>query len=430
MDHGFDDTHSYGEEHPAIAAARHTAEQFAAVRARHAPPSTLVPGYRILREIHRGGQGVVYEAKQLGTGRNVAIKVMHEGRFIGPRARERFQQEVRLLARLKHPNIVTIHDSGVVDGGHYFVMDYIQGEPLDAHIARTAPSVEDTLRLFLRICEAVNAAHLRGVLHRDLKPSNIRIDEQGEPHILDFGLAKYVAENDDATRAKEMTITGQFVGSLPWASPEQVDGAPESIDLRTDVYSLGVVLYQALTGQFPYMVMGKMREVVNRILDAEPVGPSRRSKEIDHEVETIVLKCLAKNPERRYQSAGELARDVQRYLANEAIEAKRDSTLYVLRKRLRRYRAAVVGGAAFVLLLAISSAVGWSLYAQSQRNLWKSYMAQARATQTTGRAGQRFDALAPRTAYVYRPVSLSMLALLRQATPREPGRGKPTRAPA
>ena len=247
---------------------------------------------------------------------------MKEGPFATAGEQARFEREVQILGQLNHPNIVAIHDSGQAAGCHYFVMDYISGQPLDVWMAGAAHSIEETLRLFAKICNAVNAAHLRGITHRDLKPGNIRVDENGEPHILDFGLAKVVHSPEEASL---MTMTGQFMGSLPWASPEQAEGAPSKIDIRTDVYSLGVILYQMLTGKFPYEVIGNMRDVLDRIMKAEPARPSTIRKRINDEVETIVLKCLAKERERRYQTAGELARDIGHYLAGEPIEAKRDS---------------------------------------------------------------------------------------------------------
>jgi serine/threonine protein kinase/Tfp pilus assembly protein PilF len=333
------------------------------------PPPDSFTGYELVGEIHRGGQGVVYQALQKATRRKVAIKALREGPFAGPRDKARFEQEVQILGQLKHPNIVAIHHSGEAAGHHFFVMDYIAGQPLDVFMASEVRSIDDTLRLFAKICEAINAAHLRGAIHRDLKPSNIRIDENDEPHILDFGLAKVTAEHlTDESKPRAVTVTGQFLGSLPWASPEQAAGSSANVDVRTDVYSLGVILYQMLTGRFPYDVVGNMRDVLNNILTADPARPSTLRRQVNDEVETIVLKCLSKERERRYQTAGELARDVGHYLAGEPIAAKRDSGWYVLRKTLRRHRLPVTATAVILVVLA-ASAITLSVMRSGQQRL-------------------------------------------------------------
>jgi tetratricopeptide (TPR) repeat protein len=343
-----------------------------------------LPGYEILREVHRGGQGVVYQAVQQATKRAVAIKVLSGGPFASPDGRARFAREIETLARVRHPNIVSIHDSGTVLGSSYLVMDFIAGQALDEYQADGVRSVRETLRLFLKICHAVHAAHLRGVIHRDLKPSNIRVDPAGEPHVLDFGLAKLMPGSLEEPGAAAVTVTGQFVGSLPWASPEQAEGVQEQVDLRTDVYSLGVNLYRMLTGQFPYGVTGRMRDVLDNILHAEPAKPRRLHPAIDDEVETIVLKCLHKDRERRYQTAGELARDIERYLAGELIEAKRDSGWYLLRKTLRRYRwpATIVAG---FLIVVTGAALALSVMYTRQTRLLA-------AEEAARRNGQRLQA--------------------------------------
>jgi CHASE2 domain-containing sensor protein/predicted Ser/Thr protein kinase len=293
-------------------------------------------GYTLVREVHRGGQGVVYEAIQHSTRRKVAVKVLNEGPLAGRRDRARFAREIEILAQLKHPNIVTIHDSGTAAGHAFFVMDYIAGQSLDQWSTAAPRSVDEMLRLFHRICLAVHAAHQRGIVHRDLKPGNIRIDTEGEPHILDFGLAKLPAGRISGDVAPQvMTLTGQFMGSIPWASPEQAEAIPGRIDPRTDVYALGVILYQLLTGRFPYVVVGNLRDVLSNILQAEPTRPSTVRRGIRPDVEVIVLRCLQKDRDRRYQTAGELARDIARYLAGEPIAARRDSVLYLLRIRTR-----------------------------------------------------------------------------------------------
>lgn len=335
--------------------------------------SDSLPGYALGCEIHRGGQGVVYQATQSSTGRTVAIKFMREGLLASRHDALRLEREVQILGRLHHRNIVGVLDSGSSAGHHYFVMDYVDGQPLDVRAAGLGQ--RDVLELFAKICDAMHAAHVRGVIHRDLKPSNILIDANGEPNILDFGLAKVMsnAASEDALDAHTaVTMTGQFVGSLPWASPEQASGSSASdddqtIDIRSDVYSLGVMLYQVLTGTFPYRVIGAMRDVLDNIVNAEPAPPSSINRAIDDEVGTIVLKCLNKEPERRYQTAGELGRDIRHYLANEPIEAKRDSFTYVLRKQLHRHRVAVGIAAGFVVLIAVGFVVSLGLWQAAVR---------------------------------------------------------------
>lgn len=427
-------------ERQLIAAAR---EQAAVVRARAASAAVsgvageaagmltdssiawareALPGYEFQREIHRGGQGVVYLALQRSTGRPVAIKVMKEGPFAGPEDKARFEREVRILGQLKHPSIVGIHDSGTAFGCFYFVMDYIAGPSLDVYLVGDTPSQKDRLRLFEKICEAVNAAHLRGIVHRDLKPSNIRIDTNGHPQVLDFGLAR-LEEGSSALGEADfprMTLTGQFVGSLPWASPEQVGGGAGGVDVRSDVYSLGVVLYQVLTGAFPYEVCGQIHEVVQRIMLADPLPPSaaipqeakrRRfgraasggaSQRVDPELETIILKCLSKERERRYQNAGELARDIRHYLAGEPIEAKRDAPGYVLRKLVQRHwLSCAVGATVPVVLLAglIVSLAFWrqALTAQTELEeaLVQSQESKQAAQQVADSHGQMLWSLRP-----------------------------------
>ena len=353
-----------------IAAARLAAE----ARSDGQPPEADLPapdyfhGYVVIREIHRGGQGIVYQAIHKGTKRKVAIKVMREGALASIKERTRFEREIEILAQLDHPNIVNVHDSGRVEGRFYYVMDYISGATLDVWISQKQLAIAEVLELFAKICEAVNAAHLKGVIHRDLKPANVRVDANGQPHIVDFGLAK-VATGDLSDDDRLMTMTGQFIGSLPWASPEQAQGIPGMIDVRTDVYSLGVMLYQMLTGRFPYQVIGAMRDVLENILRSEPARPSTVRRQINDEIETIVLKCLAKDRDRRYQNAGDVSRDILHYLRGEPIEAKRDSGLYILRKTARRYRG-LVTAAAVVLVLLIVFAISMSLlYGQKKRAL-------------------------------------------------------------
>ncbi len=338
-------------------------------------------GYAITREIHRGGQGVVYEALQKSTSRAVAVKVLHESQ--APQARDlaRFEREILILGLLKHPNLVSVHDSGSVAGRHFLVMDLIDGQPL--HLfdavrmagrptvagapAAAARDVRAAVARFVKICDAVNAAHLRGIIHRDLKPGNILVDDAGEPHVLDFGLAKILAAGE--LTQLTMTAEGQFVGSLPWASPEQAGGAAELLDVRSDVYSLGVILFQVLTGRFPYPVDGNWRVVADHIARTEPARPRNIRSELDADLENIVLKCLAKDAVRRYQSAGELRDDLRRWLAGEPVAARGDSAWYVVRKVVRRHRLATAAALSFVTLVTGAAIVASALYQRERAAL-------------------------------------------------------------
>ncbi|MBL0869828.1 MAG: serine/threonine protein kinase [Phycisphaerales bacterium] len=368
-----------------------------ATAARAAPPT--IPGYRDIRELRRGGQGAVYTALQNSTNRAVAIKLLLDGALASGVARRRFEREIDLAAALRHPNIVSIYDSGVTaDGRPYLVMEYIEGRPVDVFVralregqtpgetldlfpsgarTRTLPTgVSRVIALFATIAEAIQAAHGRGVIHRDLKPSNIRVTGAGTPVILDFGLAKAItlSTSDDPLAPASRSInhatlsgSGQFLGSLAWASPEQAAGRLNDIDVRTDVYALGVMLYHALTGRFPYEVTSGLRATLEHIEKTEPTKPSSVATWIDDELETIVLRCLAKEPARRYATAADLARDLRSYLAGEAIIAKADSTWYVARKTLRRHRGVFIFAGASIVALAAFSVTMLGLYTRASK---------------------------------------------------------------
>ena len=384
-----------GVEHvaPSAAAGRRPAAESPPIPGVEALLARELPGYQILGEVHRGGQGVVFRAIQRSTRRQVALKVLREGPFATAAERTRFEREVQALAQLRHSEIVAIHDSGQAAGHFYLVTDFIEGLPLDAHVAAEGRGVRATLRLYARVCDAVHAAHLRGVIHRDLKPGNVLVDAEGAPRVLDFGLAKFhepppssaaglpaaqaaaACSSSDGAAEHSLTLAGQFVGSLPWCSPEQAEGA--AVDIRTDVYSLGVMLYQVLTARFPYRVTGAADEILAAVRTQAPLRPRAARRELDDEVETILLKCLQKEPARRYQSAGELARDLRHYLAGEPIEAKRDSAAYVVRKALRRHWLGSSVAAAFLALAAVALPTFAALWQSAGRERDRALAAEA-----------------------------------------------------
>ncbi len=336
-----------------------------------APPhDDSIAGFTLIERIHRGGQGVVYKAEQHSTGRYVAVKLLRNDHLSTPLDRIRFRREIDVLSKLKHPNIVTLHDGGTAGGFHYLVMDYVDGIPLDEFVRRNDLDIQEILRLMLKVCRGVSAAHVAGVIHRDIKPRNVLVDRQAEPHILDFGLAKTTDANVTTAAAEAATITGQFVGSLTWASPEQADGARDHVDVRTDVHALGLILFHLLTGRWPFDLTGAMHAALRNIVEHEPVRPSRYRSDLDDDLDIIILTCLAKDRDKRYQSAAALAVDLERYLAGEPIEAKRDSTWYVLRKTVNRYRwaALTIGAiAALSLVYAVTMTAMYGRATQAER---------------------------------------------------------------
>ncbi|MFN7020268.1 MAG: WD40 repeat domain-containing serine/threonine protein kinase [Phycisphaerales bacterium] len=323
----------------------------------------LVPGYRIVAPLHAGGQGVVYRAIDLQTQRNVAIKMLLTGRFATPEQVRRFEREAEIASSLDHPNVVTIYHMLRLRGGRYaIVMEFIDGCTLDRWDA-PAPStgasarrharrrLESLVRLFVGACDGVQHAHSRGALHQDLKPSNILVKGRGHQavaKVVDFGMARPI--RPDATA---ITRHGQFGGTIRYASPERLLAASDAAmrpDVRSDVYSLGVILYEMLCGRWPYEHAGSIISELHAIERCEPMPPSTFNHAIDRDLCTIILTAMHKDPRRRYDSAGALARDLRRWLAGEAVEARRDSGLYQLRKAARRYRVPL--GIAGVLLVA------------------------------------------------------------------------------
>lgn len=312
-------------------------------------PLPEIHGYQVLKQIGRGGMGVVFKAIQLSTKRVVALKLLLEGPLAAESSRRRFEREIALAAQLRHPGIIPIYDSGEFDGRMYYAMEHVFGLALTDHLRSNQLDIRGRVELFLRICEPISHAHMRGVIHRDLKPSNILIDGTGDPHILDFGLAKAGTIGD----VVNTSITAQIVGTPAYMSPEQASGDPTGIDIRVDVYALGIMLFEVLTGQMPYDTNCAMGKVLHNIAHAEPPSPSKINPKIDPDLSTIVLKALQKRKEDRYQSVDTLAGDLRRFLAGEPITAKPASAVYLLKKVLFRHKL-VSGVAAAAILFAAS----------------------------------------------------------------------------
>jgi predicted Ser/Thr protein kinase len=319
-------------------------------------PEKIGP-YAIVRVLGEGGMGIVYEGRQRSPDRPVAVKVIRGGEHVDEYRIRLFRREAQTLGRLRHPAIAAIHEAGLTeDGQHYLVMELVQGRPLNEYVRDHGVSRADRLALFRKVCDAIQYAHQRGVIHRDLKPTNILVDAEGQPKILDFGLARI--SDEDSGIPTTQTIVGKVMGTLPYMSPEEAKGLPDEIDVRSDVYSLGVILYELLTGQLPYSVRGKvLHEAVRVVCEEEPRWPRHLDHSISHDLAAVSMKALAKDRYRRYQTVAALTEDLDRLERSQPIVARRAGFGYHAWKFLVRQR--VTFGFAAVALAVVLAAFTW-----------------------------------------------------------------------
>jgi serine/threonine protein kinase len=310
--------------------------------------------YELLQEIGRGGQGVVYRARQKSLNRIVALKVIGLAHWATEAHVKRFRLEAEAAASLNHPCIVPIYEVGERDGACYFSMGLVEGGQLDAVAKREPMPIRHAAELIAKLARTVSYAHEHGILHRDIKPGNILLDAKGEPHLTDFGLARLVETESTVTRTLEV------LGTPSYMAPEQAVGNNARVSSATDIYGLGAVLYQLLTGHPPF-AGGTTYETVRLVLDTEPRQPRLLNPKVDRDLATICLKCLEKDPQRRYSSALALAEDLERWAKHEPIQARHTGVITRSRKWVQRNPTSALLAASVVALIA---AVGW--------NIWKS----------------------------------------------------------
>jgi len=321
--------------------------------------------YELLEEVGRGGQGVVFRARQKSLDRIVALKVISLGQWASKAHLKRFRLEAEAAAKLEHPGIVPIHEVGERDGSCYFSMKFVEGGQLDEVVRREPIPIRQAAELIAKVARTVHYAHEHGILHRDIKPGNILLDAKGEPHLTDFGLVRLVESESSVTHTLEV------LGTPSYMAPEQAVGNNAAVSSVTDVYGLGAVLYQLLTGQPPF-AGGTTYETIKLLLDTEPRQPRQLNPKIDRDLSTICLKCLEKDPARRYSSALALAEDLEHWLKHEPIQARRTGVFTRGKKWVRRNPTSALLAAS---LMALAATAGWIV--------WKSEF--IRPPVTTGR---------------------------------------------
>jgi outer membrane protein assembly factor BamB/tRNA A-37 threonylcarbamoyl transferase component Bud32 len=324
------------------------------------PPSGVraFGDYELLEEVARGGMGVVYKARQRSLNRVVALKMILAGQLATEEDVQRFYAEAQMAANLQHPNIVSIHEVGEHDGQHFFSMDFVEGWSLAELVRENPLPPAQAARYVQTVAEAIHYAHQQGVLHRDLKPANVLIDPFAQPRVTDFGLAKRLGQ------AGGQTITGAIVGTPSYMPPEQAAGERDKLGPASDVYSLGAVLYELVTGRPPFRAANLM-DTLRQVLEAEPAPPRLLNPSVSRDLETIILKCLAKQPGRRYASAEELANDLKAFREGRPIQARRagwaERALRWLRKQ-RRSAVLTAVTAAVSVVLVLAALLAWRWY--------------------------------------------------------------------
>lgn len=317
--------------------------------------------FRIVRAIAQGGMGIVYEAEQFSPRRIVALKVIRTDNA-SDELLQRFRREAETLARLHHPGIAQIYDAGLLgpvgERRPYLAMEMIRGDPITVYAARMELTPRQRVGLLLRICEIVEHMHDAGVVHRDLKPDNILVDDRGEPRIIDFGIVHLLSDDTDAPDARLDTEYGQLLGTLPYMSPEQVSGASVTLDKRSDVYALGVMCFELLTGRLPHDLDKRfLHESLRTIQEDDAVRLGDVDRSLRGDLEAIIAKSLEKDPALRYSSANDLATDLRRYLHNQPVEARRPGSLYRARKFARRHRRLVAVTMIVITLLLAATII-------------------------------------------------------------------------
>src|SRR5437016_6391909 len=304
--------------------------------------------YELLEEIGRGAQGVVFRARQKSLNRTVALKVISLGQWASQAHLKRFRQEAEAAASLDHPSIVPIYEVGDCQGSCYFSMKFVEGGQLDEVVKREPMPIRRAVELIAKLARTVHYAHEHGILHRDIKPGNVLLDQNGEPHLTDFGLARLLETESTITRTLEV------MGTPSYMAPEQAAGETTKLNKATDIYGLGAVFYQLLTGHPPF-AGGTSWETIRLLLDTEPRQPRLWNRKISRDLSTICLKCLEKDPQRRYSSALALAEDLERWLHHEPIRARHTGVFTRGKKWVRRNPITAL---LFALSLAFAATVG------------------------------------------------------------------------